>query len=86
MFYVYVLRSLKDEKLDIGYTPNLKKRFAEHNQGNVLSTKSRKPLNIIFYEAFLDKNDALAREKFLKTGWGRRHLKHALNNTLKQEN
>lgn len=82
MFYIYVLKSTKDNKTYIGWTPDLKKRLVEHNSGLVNSTKPRRPLKLIFYEAFTDKKDALLREKFLKTGWGRIHLKKAIKYTL----
>lgn len=81
-YYTYVLQSNKDDKLYVGWTPDIRKRVAEHNLGLVQSTKSRRPLKLLFYEAFLNKKDAVLREKFLKTGWGRRHLKIALKYTL----
>lgn len=79
---MYILRSLKDKKLYIGYTPDLKKRFKEHNQGKVLSTKPRVPFELLAYEAFSNKKDALEREKFFKTGWGRKHLRKTLKHVL----
>ncbi len=82
MYYTYVLRSLKDGKLYIGWAGDLKKRLKKHNSGLVLATKSRLPLKLIFYEALLNKKDAINREKFFKTGWGRRHLKKALKYSL----
>lgn len=75
MFYTYILRSLKDNKFYIGYTHDLKKRFGEHCNGEVFSTKGRLPLKLIFYEAFLLKEDALRREKYFKTNPGKRTLK-----------
>jgi len=80
MYYIYVLKSKRDNKLYIGYTNNLKRRLKEHNDGLVAITKHRKPFKLIFYEAFSNQQDATAREKFLKTGWGRRHLQKALKN------
>lgn len=82
-YYTYILRSSKDRKLYIGWTPNVIKRVKEHNEGLVPSTKNRRPFKIIFYEAFLNKEDAVLREKFFKTGWGRRHLRITLKNTLR---
>jgi putative endonuclease len=75
MNYTYVLKSLKDGKLYIGWTNNLKKRFESHFLGKVISTKNRRPLELIYYEACLDKEKAIKREKFFKTGFGRRFLK-----------
>ncbi len=75
MFYTYVLRSKKDNNIYIGFTGDLKKRLNEHNKGLVISTKSRTPLELIYYEACLDENKAIKREKYLKTGFGRNFLK-----------
>lgn len=80
MYYVYVLKSKKDNKLYTGCTVDLKKRFNMHNKGKVESTKNRGPFEIIFYEAFLNKDDAFIREKWLKSGWGRNHLDKILGN------
>lgn len=74
MYYTYVLKSNKDEKLYIGFTGDLKKRFAEHNQGLVESTASRRPFVLVYYEACLSKEKAIAREKYFKSGFGRRYL------------
>lgn len=84
-YYTYVLISLKDGKLYVGWSPDIRKRLNEHNLGLVPSTKTRRPFKIIFYEAFLTKRDAVLREKFFKTGWGRRHLKIALRFTLAEK-
>jgi len=75
MFFVYILQSLKDNKLYIGYTTNLEKRINQHNNGEVASTKPRRPLKLIFYEAYLDQKDALRREDYFKTTKGKRSLK-----------
>ena len=83
MYYVYVLKSVKDNKLYIGKTKNLKRRFKEHNNGQVPATKTRRPLKLIFYEAFLDSKDAGRDELFFKTGYGREVLKEKLKNSLK---
>lgn len=80
MQYVYILQSEKDMELYVGCTQNLKNRLTLHNAKKVLSTKHRTPLKLIHYEAFLDKNDAFAREQFLKTGWGRNYLTKTLKN------
>jgi len=78
MYYTYILESIRDKKLYIGWTNNLKSRFVEHANGNVLSTKDRRPLNLIYYEACLSKELAIKREKYFKTGFGRRFLKNRL--------
>lgn len=83
MYYVYILRSLSDGNLYIGCTNNLKRRFQEHNEGKVDSTRNRTPFELIFYESFINKSDAFAREKWIKTGYGRTHIKKMLLETLK---
>ena len=76
------MKSKIDDKLYVGFTDDLKKRFRDHNNGKVGSTRPRRPFLLLFYEAFLSKKDAVLREKFLKTGWGKAHLKKALKYTL----
>jgi len=69
MYYVYILKSKKDNKLYIGYTKDLRKRFFEHNKGKVESTKNRIPFSLIYYEAYKNGEDATDREKsFKKSG------------------
>lgn len=68
MFYVYVLKSLKDGDIYTGYSSNLKARVKRHNDGLVKSTKSRRPLKLIYYQAFLSKKDAVKEELYLKSG------------------
>jgi putative endonuclease len=83
MHYVYILKSLKDLKLYIGKSDNLKRRIDEHFTGKVKSTKSRIPLKLVFYEAFLDKKDADRREKYFKTSKGKSTLRMMLRESLK---
>ncbi|GBE16348.1 GIY-YIG nuclease superfamily protein [bacterium BMS3Abin15] len=66
MFYVYVLKSKKDDNFYIGSTNNLKKRFTEHNSGEVSSTKLRKPFDLVYYESYKAEKDARKREHNLK--------------------
>ena len=78
MNYVYVLQSQKDYLLYTGCTNDLKKRFAMHNSKKVVATASRTPFILLYYEGFINKNDAFAREQYLKTGWGRSYLKKSV--------
>ena len=80
--YVYVLRSLKDGKLYTGYTTDLRDRVATHNSGNASSTRNRRPLRLIYYEAYLVAQDAKAREQFLKSGSGKRFIRRQLAHYL----
>ena len=81
-FYVYILYSLKDKGLYIGFTEDLKVRLISHAKGKNSATKDRRPLKLIHYEYFINKADANAREEFLKSGFGRKQLKQALKRTL----
>ena len=82
MYYVYISRSLKDRNLYTGYTNDLRKRFNMHNKARISSTKNRGPLELVYYEACLNQQDSTAREKFLKTGMGKRYLKNRLKRSL----
>lgn len=79
MYYVYVLYSTKDSKLYIGSTGDLRQRIVAHNQGQVSSTKHRRPMRLICYEAYLEKTEAQRRERYLKSSNGHRDLKKRLN-------
>ena len=83
MFYAYLLRSKKDNKLYIGYTNDLRRRLREHNSGKNKSTKYRRPLELIYYEAYKSEQDARRREKNLKLfGKALGGLKHRINLSL----
>jgi putative endonuclease len=85
MFYVYVLYSEQDQKLYVGYTENLKRRMVQHHEGQVPATKGRRPIKLIYFEGCLNQSDALKREKYLKTHYGRMFLKKRLSNWFKQD-
>jgi putative endonuclease len=78
MYYTYVLRSLIDNNLYIGWTDDLKNRINKHNLGKVQSAANRIPLKLVYYEACEDKRKAIIREKQLKTGFGRKYLKNRI--------
>ena len=82
MFYTYVLKSEKDSRFYTGSTNDLQKRLSEHNSGRVTSTKGRGSFELIYYEASLNEQDARAREKYLKTGMGKRYIKNRLKRFL----
>ena len=86
MYYIYIIRSRKDKNLYVGCTNDLRKRFVEHNSGRNQSTSSRKPFDIIYYEAMINREDAFAREKYLKTGCGRNYLRKTLKRFLSLKN
>ncbi len=82
MFYTYVLLSEKDKKFYVGVTKDLRERLEKHKIGKVKSTANRRPLKLIYYEACLDERDAIKREKYFKTGFGRRFLRNRLESFL----
>jgi len=82
MLYTYVIKSKKDNKYYTGSTADLRKRFREHNQNKVTSTKNRGPFELIYYEACVNREDAFTRERYLKTGMGKRYLKNRLKRFL----
>jgi putative endonuclease len=79
-YYIYVLLSQKDGKRYIGYTDNLKRRINEHNAGLVKVTKHRRPLQLIYFEGCINKQDAKRREKYLKGQWGYKFINKRLKN------
>jgi putative endonuclease len=85
MFYTYILISLKDHKFYTGYTSDIRDRLRSHNNGKVLSTKNRRPLKLIYIEACLNQDDALHREKYLKSTYGKRFIKNRLKNFLNEK-
>ncbi|MFH1822101.1 MAG: GIY-YIG nuclease family protein [Patescibacteria group bacterium] len=73
-YYVYILL-LINKQFYTGFTGDLKKRIAQHNSGEVKSTRYRRPVKLIHCEIYLRESDARRREKFLKTTEGKRLLK-----------
>lgn len=82
MHGVYVLKSKKDGTLYTGYSSNVKIRVRQHQNGSVLSTRDKRPLELIYCELYKNKKDALQREKYFKSGWGRSYIKKILQHTL----
>ncbi len=80
MFYVYLLHSIRDAGLYIGYSSNLRRRLSEHQEGASRATSYRAPGNLIYYEAYTEEADAIGRERYLKSGAGRKLLRSQLRN------
>jgi putative endonuclease len=85
-YYTYILLSKKDGLFYIGFTSNIERRVKEHNSGSTISTKGRRPLELIYYEAFLNRDDALRREDYFKTTKGKRTLRLMLREYIKTSN
>lgn len=73
-YYTYVLLSTKDGDRYVGSTDDLIARKKKHDLGHVKSTKNRRPLELVYYEACLTRSNARRREIYLKTAWGKRYL------------
>lgn len=86
MFYVYAIQSRKDSSLYIGFSSDLRKRVNEHNQGKVRSTKSKRPFDLIYYEAYRNKTDARKREIEIKSSGQQKEIlfKRLENSLLKK--
>lgn len=82
MFYVYVLKSIKNGDIYIGYSEDLRERYKNHNQGNVKATKFNCPWKLVFYEAYKDKRDVAKRERQLKGHKSKIDLKKQLKYSL----
>lgn len=81
-YYIYILKSEKDNQFYTGYTKDLRNRLNQHNKGEVHSTKNRRPLKLVYFEGCLNQQDATKREGYLKTSWGKRYIKNRLVNYL----
>lgn len=75
MFYVYFLKSLKNNDLYVGSTENLEKRLQRHNTGKVRSTKFYRPWELLGYEEYKSRSVAFQKEMFYKTGQQKEILK-----------
>ena len=81
-WYVYVLRSLKDQMFYIGSTNDLKRRLQQHQRGENTSTAKRLPVELLYFEGHTSKEDALRREKYFKTTKGKVTLRQVLRDAL----
>jgi len=78
--YVYILKSIKDNKLYVGYSINLKNRLLRHKHGRVNATKFRRPLKLVYWEKLKNRYDGRKREKYLKSLYGSREKKKLIEN------
>jgi len=84
VYYVYILKD-NSNKFYTGYCSNLKKRLEEHSDGKVFATRTNLPIKLVYYEACLNKYDAVKREKYLKSGPGKKFLNQRLKNYLNNQ-
>ena len=85
MFYVYILLE-NNGQLYTGFTADLRQRVKDHNAGKVESTRDRRPLKLVHYEAYFKESDARRREKYLKTSEGKHFLKQQIRDLLEELN
>ena len=81
-FYTYFLEYEKTGIFYTGCTNNIKKRMEQHNKGEVYYTKHRSPVKLVYFEACLNKSNAFRRERYLKTGMGKRNIRNRLTGGL----
>jgi len=84
MNYVYVLLSKQDGGFYTGSTKDLRRRIQEHNDGKVISTQKRIPLKLIYYEGCINEKDARRREKYLKSGMGKKYIGNRLKSYMSE--
>ncbi|MBI5400064.1 GIY-YIG nuclease family protein [Candidatus Saganbacteria bacterium] len=77
-YYVYVLQSLKDHNYYVGQTADVNSRLSKHNKGAVISTRSRRPLILLYVEEYFSRCEAMRREKYFKSPQGGTELKATL--------
>lgn len=82
MFYTYVIENNKKNRWYTGSTGDLRKRLKQHNTKQSTWTKTGSPWTLVYYETCLNKEDAMSREKYLKSGMGKRYLKNRLRSFL----
>ncbi len=78
MYFVYVLKSIKDGELYYGLTANLENRLGEHNKGRVQATRGRTPFDLVYFETVANLTEARKKEKYFKSGFGRKYIKNKL--------
>ncbi|MFH1392965.1 MAG: GIY-YIG nuclease family protein [Patescibacteria group bacterium] len=78
MYYIYVIKSLIHNTRYVGSTDRIEKRISEHNLGKCRYTSGRQPWKLIYQEEYKTRGEAMKREKFLKSGIGRKYLDKVL--------
>ena len=85
MYFVYVLLSKKDGEFYIGFSDSIERRYSAHCRGEVVSTRNRRPIDLIFYEMYLNKGDALRRESYFKSSKGKTTLRQLIREYLNKK-
>ena len=82
MYYTYILKSLTSGRFYIGQTDNLELRLARHNDNTVKSTKNRGPWEVIYFEEYDNRSEAMIREKYLKSLKSRRSIEELISRNI----
>ncbi len=82
-YYIYILQSLVDDSLYIGYTQSIEQRLIQHNAGFSKYTSKKIPWKVVYTETFPSKKEAIIRERFLKRQKNRKFYVSLINNYLK---
>ena len=78
MYYTYVIKSRKDDSLYKGHCENVETRIMQHNSGSTISIANKTPFDLVYFEEFKTREDAILREKYFKSAAGRRFIKQKL--------
>ena len=78
-YWIYVLKSDQDNSYYVGSTQDVSERLVLHNKGQYQYTKGLRPWRVIYQEAYDSRSKAVQRERFLKSGQGRRVLRRLIS-------
>lgn len=81
-FYIYVLKSEKDNSYYVGSTSSIEQRIKTHNSGNVISTRKKRPWTLIYKEEYLTLKEAIQRERRIKSWKKRRAIERLIKRNL----
>ncbi len=79
MYYTYIIKSLASERYYIGHTNNLEFRLRRHNDNNVTATKNRGPWEIVYFEEYQTRSEAMQRERYFKSLKSRKSIETLLS-------
>ena len=82
MYFTYVLKSKIDGNLYYGFTQSIEQRLIQHNNGEVRSTRKRAPLELIYFEVSSSLIEARKKERYFKSGFGRKYIQNKIKTAL----
>ena len=78
MWYIYIIYSEKLDRYYVGYTDNLSWRLERHNLGWGRFTKGGIPWELIYFEKYQTKQEALKREREIKSKKSRKYIENLI--------